>query len=260
MVQFKPYFTGRAVAPAPRLTSVQRCFRTTDIDTVGDVSHHTFFEMLGNFSVGDYFKADAIPWAWEFITGELGIPKERLWNTVFTDDDEAFDLWVKVGQKPERIYRYGEAEGNFWGPPGAFGPCGPCSEIFYDWGEEFGCGPDCEPAHECFRFLEIWNLVFMAMYQDESGQANAACQGEHRHRRRASIASLACAETRHRPYETDLFSPIMRLSRAKSAGVRRRRRLARHLRVIADHGRAITFLIAEACCLQTRAAAMSSAG
>src|SRR5579885_2503134 len=149
MVQFKPYFTGRAPAPAPRLTSVQRCFRTTDIDDVGDVSHHTFFEMLGNFSVGDYFKADVIPWAWQFVTEELGIPRERLWNTVFRDDDEAFNLWV---------------------PPGDFGPCGPCSEIFYDWGEQYGCGPDCQPSHDCGRFLEIWNLVFMALYQDEDGR------------------------------------------------------------------------------------------
>src|SRR5438093_1915312 len=133
MVQFKPYFMGKAQPPASRLTSVQRCFRTSDVESVGDVSHHTFFEMLGNFSVGDYFKADAIPWAWDFVTKELSIPEDRLWNTVYRDDDEAFDLWVKVGQKPERIFRYGEAEGNYWFS-GDVGPCGPCSEIFYDWG------------------------------------------------------------------------------------------------------------------------------
>src|SRR5579883_872124 len=245
MVQFKPYFTGRAQAPAPRLTSVQRCFRTTDIDVVGDVSHHTFFEMLGNFSVGDYFKSQAIPWAWEFVTKELGIPAERLWNTVYKDDDEAFDLWVKVGQKPERIFRYGEEEGNFWGPPGDFGPCGPCSEIFYDWGEEYGCGPTCEPAHDCDRFLEIWNLVFMALYQDEQGNRTPL--------EKQNIDTGAGLERVTRvvqgafsTYETDLFTPIID---AIAVAVRKEYpgspETTRVMRVIADHARAVTMLIAD---------------
>src|SRR5579884_1492087 len=127
MVPFKPYFMGRAVPPARRLTTVQRCFRTSDIESVGDASHHTFVEMLGNFSVGDYFKQEVIPWSWEFVTHDLGLPEERLWITVFTDDDEAYDIWRALGRPPERIKRYGEEEGNFWSS-GDVGPCGPCSE------------------------------------------------------------------------------------------------------------------------------------
>ncbi len=135
MVQFKPYFMGQAVPPATRLTTCQKCFRTTDIESVGDSSHLTFFEMLGNFSVGDYFKAEAIAFAWEFITVRLGIPKERLWTTVYLDDNEAIELWRRMGVPAERIVRLGE-EDNFWGPAGDSGPCGPCSEIHYDFGEE----------------------------------------------------------------------------------------------------------------------------
>ncbi|KPJ52090.1 MAG: alanyl-tRNA synthetase, partial [Dehalococcoidia bacterium DG_18] len=160
MVQFKRYFTGEALPPHPRLASCQKCFRTTDIDSVGDSKHLTFFEMLGNFSVGDYFKREAIGWAWEFVTQRLGLPQERLWVTIFLDDDEAFDYWQEVGVPEERVLRFGE-EDNFWGPAGETGPCGPCSEIHYDLGEGIGCGrPDCGPNCECGRFMEIWNLVF----------------------------------------------------------------------------------------------------
>ncbi|TEU01010.1 MAG: alanine--tRNA ligase, partial [Dehalococcoidia bacterium] len=166
MVQFKPYFMGQAKAPHPRLATVQKCFRTSDIDSVGDTSHLTFFEMLGNFSFGDYFKAEAVPWAWEFVTSKdwLGLDPDRLWAAVYLDDDEAFDLWRQF-LPPERIRRYGE-EHNYWFS-GEVGPCGPCSEIHYDLGPEFGCGPKCEPDHEdCDRFLEIWNLVFMTYFCD----------------------------------------------------------------------------------------------
>jgi len=244
MVQFKPYFTGRAVPPALRMTSVQRCFRTTDIDVVGDGSHHTFFEMLGNFSVGDYFKPDAVRWAWEFVTGELGIAKDRLWNTVYNDDQVAFDLWLEVGQKPERILRYGEAEGNFWSA-GPVGPCGPCSEIFFDWGEEYGCGPTCEPAHDCPRFLEIWNLVFMSLYQDESGQRTQLPK--------ANIDTGAGLERITRvlnsapsTYETDLFTPIIQvLEHTVGATYGADIDTTRMMRTIVDHARAVTFLIAD---------------
>ncbi|MCH8920632.1 MAG: alanine--tRNA ligase, partial [Chloroflexi bacterium] len=166
MVQFKPYFMGQTKPPQPRLTSVQKCFRTSDIDSVGDTSHLTFFEMLGNFSVGDYFKAEAIPWAWEFVTDKrwLGLDPDRLWASVFTDDDEAYGLWRKFLPE-ERVRRYGE-ECNYWFS-GEIGPCGPCSELHYDFGPELGCGPDCEPDHDhCDRFLEIWNLVFMSYFCD----------------------------------------------------------------------------------------------
>ena len=146
MVQIKPYFLGLVTPPNPRLASCQKCFRTTDIDSVGDVKHLTFFEMLGNFSVGDYFKKEAIEWAWEFVIRWLRLPPDRLWITIYLDDEEAFGHWLKTGVSAERIVRLGE-EHNFWGPAGDSGPCGPCSEIHYDFGAEFGCGRSgCGPA------------------------------------------------------------------------------------------------------------------
>ncbi len=161
MVQFKSYFLGEAVPPGLRLTSCQKCFRTTDIELVGDHSHLTFFEMLGNFSVGEYFKQEAISWAWEFVTQRLALPPERLWATIFLDDDESFHIWREIGVPETKILRFGE-EDNYWGPAGDSGPCGPCSEIYYDFGEEFGCGKaSCAPGCDCGRFCEIWNLVFM---------------------------------------------------------------------------------------------------
>ncbi|MFN8639060.1 MAG: alanine--tRNA ligase [Dehalococcoidia bacterium] len=173
MVQFKPYFMGLEEPPARRMTSVQKCFRTTDIEEVGDASHLTFFEMLGNFSVGDYFKAQAIEWAWDFLTNVLAIDGTRLLATVYEDDDEALELWAARGIPRDRIHRYTAAQGNFWGPPGDSGPCGPCSELHYDFGTVPGCpacaAGNCHPDVGCGRFLEIWNLVFMAYFQDEEG-------------------------------------------------------------------------------------------
>ena len=179
MVQFKPYFTGEMSPPGRRLTTSQKCFRTTDVGNVGDATHLTFFEMLGNFSVGDYFKKEAIQFAWEFVTERLGLEPERLWASIYLDDDEAFDLWVaNTGIPAERIRRFGEDD-NFWGPAGNEGPCGPCSEINYDFGEEYGCqqadcGPNCENTNpatglSCDRFVELWNLVFMQYFQDADG-------------------------------------------------------------------------------------------
>src|SRR5438874_302358 len=181
MVQFKPYMMGLAEPPARRLISVQKCFRTSDIEEVGDDSHCTFFEMLGNFSIGDYFKPEVIPWAWELLTAPqpqgAGLTKDRLWATIFREDEEAFDLWRKVGIPPERIVRYGEKD-NYWFS-GAVGPCGPNTEVNYDFGADQGCRrPDCHPNCEnplpdgsgpCNRFIEIWNLVFMTLYQAEDG-------------------------------------------------------------------------------------------
>ncbi len=170
MVQIKPYFLGLAVPPNPRLTSCQKCFRTTDIDSVGDSRHLTFFEMLGNFSVGDYFKKEAITWAWEFVTEHLKLPPRKLWITIYLDDDEAFRYWRETGVPENKILRFGEKD-NFWGPAGDSGPCGPCSEIHYDYGKKFSCGKvDCKPGCDCGRFSEIWNLVFTQYDQDRSGQ------------------------------------------------------------------------------------------
>src|SRR5436189_254655 len=168
MQQMIPYFLGRETPPALRLTSAQKCFRTTDIDIVGNERTLTFFEMLGNFSVGDYFKREAVAFAWEFLTQVVKLPAGRLHPTVHPEDDEAPRWWSEIAGYPdEAIVRL---EDNWWGPPGASGPCGPDSEIYYDRGVEHGCGrADCKPGCDCERFLEIWNLVFMEFYQDLDG-------------------------------------------------------------------------------------------
>src|SRR4030042_7048 len=169
MVQIKPYFLGEQVPPSRRLASCQKCFRTSDIEEVGDATHCTFFEMLGNFSVGDYFKKEAIAWGWEFVTERMKIPPERLWVTIYVDDDESFEYWREIGIPESKIVRFGE-EDNFWGPAGSSGPCGPGRENHYDFGVAKGCGKaDCKPNCECGRFTELWNLVFPRYNQDEAG-------------------------------------------------------------------------------------------
>ena len=169
MAPLKPYFTGQEVPPAKRVTTCQKCIRTGDIENIGKTARHgTFFEMLGNFSFGDYFKTEAIGWSWEFLTEVLGLDPERLYPSVYLDDDEAFDIWNKdIGIAPERIFRFGK-EDNFW-EHGA-GPCGPCSEIYYDRGEKYGCGkPDCTVGCECDRYIEVWNNVFTQFESDGQG-------------------------------------------------------------------------------------------
>ncbi len=172
MTPLKPYFTGKETPPRKRVTTCQKCIRTPDIENVGHTARHgTFFEMLGNFSFGDYFKKEVIPWAWEFITEVMEIPVDRLWVTIYEDDDEAYDIWANtVGISPERIVRMGK-EDNFW--EHGTGPCGPCSEIHYDRGMEYSCGkPDCKLGCDCDRFLEFWNLVFTQFDKDEEGNYN----------------------------------------------------------------------------------------
>lgn len=169
MAPLKPYFTGQQVPPRKRVTTCQKCIRTGDIENVGKTARHgTFFEMLGNFSFGDYFKEEAIPWAWEFFTKVLEIPEERLFVSVYKDDDEAFDIWnKKIGLPKEKIFRMGK-EDNFW--EHGTGPCGPCSEIYYDKGEKYGCGsPDCTVGCDCDRYMEIWNLVFTQFDRKDDG-------------------------------------------------------------------------------------------
>jgi len=245
MVQMKPYFLGLEVPPSQRLTSCQKCFRTTDIDLVGDGKHLTFFEMLGNFSIGDYFKRETISWAWEFVTGHLKLPKERLWITIYHDDEEAFDYWREIGIPAKKILRFGE-EDNFWGPVGDSGPCGPCSEIHYDIGEEFGCGRlECKPNCECGRFSEIWNLVFTQYNQDQSGQRTPLPEpnidtGMGLERTLAAIQSKAS------PYETDLFSPLMEEICSLSGKVYGRdENIDRAIRIVVEHSRGIAFLISD---------------
>ncbi len=245
MVQIKPYFLGLESPPGRRLASCQKCFRTTDIDSVGDSKHLTFFEMLGNFSVGDYFKKEAISWAWEFVTRYLKLPEERLWITIYLDDDEAFAYWREVGVPPEKILRFGE-EDNFWGPVGDSGPCGPCSEIHYDLGEKFGCGKaECGPNCDCGRFSEIWNLVFTQYNQDQSGQRTPLPKpnidtgmGLER--------TLAAIQGKPFPYETDLFSPLVdRICRSSGKEYGRDENTDRAIRIVVDHSRGSAFLIAD---------------
>ena len=259
MVQFKPYFMGQTKPPHPRLTSVQKCFRTSDIDSVGDTSHLTFCEMLGNFSVGDYFKAEAIPWAWEFVTAKewLGLDPDRLWATVFTDDDEAAELWRQF-LPAERIRRYGE-EHNYWFS-GEIGPCGPCAELHYDFGPQFGCrdrlgGPQCEPDHEeCDRFLEIWNLVFMSYFCD--GEKRTPLPSKNIDTgaglERMAVASLfESKEWKDKSklpsvYDTDSFAPIIkRIEELSGKKYGKDEATDRALRIVAEHARAVTFLIGD---------------
>ncbi|MBQ3230554.1 MAG: alanine--tRNA ligase [Clostridia bacterium] len=168
MAPLKKYFTGERVPPRKRVTTCQKCVRTLDIDNVGKTARHgTFFEMLGNFSFGDYFKEEAIPWAWEFLTKVMGIPEDRLYPSIYVEDDEAFDIWVKNGIPAERIVRFGKDD-NFWEI--GSGPCGPCSEIYFDRGEKYGCGkPDCKVGCDCDRFIEVWNIVFTQFDSDGNG-------------------------------------------------------------------------------------------
>jgi alanyl-tRNA synthetase len=169
MAPLKPYFTGAEIPPRTRVTTCQKCIRTGDIENVGKTARHgTFFEMLGNFSFGDYFKTEAIHWSWEFLTEVVGLDADRLYPSIYVDDDEAFEIWNKeIGIAPERIFRFGK-EDNFW-EHGA-GPCGPCSEIYYDRGEKYGCGkPGCTVGCECDRYMEVWNNVFTQFDNDGNG-------------------------------------------------------------------------------------------
>lgn len=168
MAPLKPYFAGAETPPAKRMTTCQKCIRTGDIENVGKTARHgTFFEMLGNFSFGDYFKEESLTWGWEFITEWLEMPKDKLWATIYEDDDQAHDIWIKLGMPEDHIVRLGK-EDNFWEI--GLGPCGPCSEIYFDRGEEFGCGsPDCKPGCECDRYIEFWNHVFTQFSKEEDG-------------------------------------------------------------------------------------------
>ena len=169
MAPLKPYFTGQEIPPRRRVTTCQKCIRTGDLENVGKTARHgTFFEMLGNFSFGDYFKHEAIAWCWEFLTEVVGLDENRLYPSIYEEDDEAFEIWTKeIGIAPERIYRFGK-EDNFW--EHGSGPCGPCSEVYYDRGEKYGCGkPDCTVGCDCDRYMEIWNNVFTQFDNDGKG-------------------------------------------------------------------------------------------
>lgn len=250
MVQFKRVFLGEETRPYRRAVTCQKCLRAggkhNDLENVGYTArHHTFFEMLGNFSFGDYFKEEAIAFAWEFITKELNLPKERLWVTVYEEDEEAFKLWIKIaGLSKDRIVKLGEKD-NFW-MMGETGPCGPCSEIVYDQGENFSCGKaTCAPGCDCDRFLEIWNLVFMQYERDEKGNLKPLPKpsidtGMGLERITAVLQGVPSN------YETDLFSGIINaLSELTGRSFKESLENEIAFRVIADHVRASAFLIAE---------------
>jgi alanyl-tRNA synthetase len=245
MVQIKPYYLGLETPPSQRLASCQKCFRATDIDSVGDSKHLTFFEMLGNFSVGDYFKKETISWAWEFVTKYLKLPEERLWITIYLDDDESFTYWREIGVPAGKILRFGDDD-NFWGPVGNSGPCGPCSEIHYDLGEELGCGRvGCKPNCDCGRFSEIWNLVFTQYNQDQGGRRTLLPKpnidtgmGLER--------TLAAIQGKASPYETDLFSPLVdHICRLSGKEYSQGEDTDRAIRIVVEHSRGIAFLIAD---------------
>ena len=253
MLQFLPIFLG--IKPCPyepaRATSCQKCARAggkdSDIENVGRTPrHHTFFEMLGNFSFGDYYKKEIIPWAWEFVTEVLKLDKDRLWITIYETDEEAFDIWRSVGVPAERIKRKGKKD-NFWGPPGASGSCGPCSEIHYDLGEEYKCDdPNCGiDTCECDRWVEIWNLVFTELYQDEEG--NQSPLGKKNvdtgmGLERIAMVCQGVAST----FETDLLKPIMdKVSEMSGVPYKQSEKTDVSLRIITDHARCVSFLISD---------------
>ena len=245
VVQVKPFFTGEAKAPAPRLASCQKCFRTTDIDSVGDADHLTFFEMLGNFSVADYFKKEAIEWAWELVTERLKLPPEKLWVSVFLSDDESYELWRALGVPEERLVRYDESE-NWWGPPGDSGPCGPCTEIYYDFGEELSCGkPDCGPACDCNRFTEFYNLVLTEYYQDTEGNRTPLPSGNI-DTGMGLERTAAIMQGVTNVYETDGFQAIMgKVSQVTGRTYGSDKETDVAMRVLAEHARGTTFLISD---------------
>ena len=255
MNQFKPYFSGQQTPPRQRLTSAQKCFRTPDIDIVGDATHNTLFEMLGNFSIGDYFKNEAIEYALEFLTGKLNLPEEKFYITIHHTDDEAQEIWENIGVPKERIYRFGD-EDNWWGPPihGSEGPCGPCSELHYDFGSDRGClrndcAPNCEnlmsTGEKCTRFVELWNLVFMQYYHHPDGTREklpAPSIDTGMGLERATIV-MQDVETM---YETDIFASLI-AQVCSISGHKYGEDLETDyaIRAIAEHTRSSTFLTAD---------------
>ena len=253
MLQFLPLFLGLeqpSFDPA-RATSCQKCARAggkdSDIENVGRTPrHHTFFEMLGNFSFGDYYKNEVIPWAWDFVTNHLGLEKERLWVTIFETDDEAFEIWTtKTDIKPERILRKGKKD-NFWGPPGATGSCGPCSEIHYDLGEDLKCCDNCGiDTCECDRWVEIWNLVFTELFQDEEGnQSPLEKKNVDTGMGLERISMVVQGKTS--TFETDLLQKILnKASEITGVAYKNSDKTDISLRIITDHARCVSFLIAD---------------
>ena len=246
MVPLKLYYLGVKQPEYPRVVTCQKCVRTNDIENVGRTArHHTFFEMLGNFSWGSYFKHEAITWAWEFLTERIGLDPDRLYATIYLDDDEAFNVWHnEVGLSKDRIYRFGQDD-NYWFM-GDTGPCGPCSEIYYDRGEKYSCGkPTCGVGCDCDRYMEIWNLVFTQFDKQKDGSLPLL---PHKNidtgmglERLASVIQGVDTD-----YETDLFTPLIEHT-CRRAGIKygNNARDDMAVRVIADHVRSVAFMLAD---------------
>ncbi len=242
MAPLKPYFTGEKKPPHPRVVTCQKCVRTPDIDRVGHTGRHaTFFEMLGNFSFGDYFKEEAIAWAWDLVLNGYRLPIERLWVSIYQDDEEAFKIWnEQIGVPADRIARLGK-EDNFWEI--GLGPCGPCSEIYYDLGEEAGCGkPDCAVGCDCDRYLEIWNLVFTQFSREASGELVELKQKNID--TGAGLERVAMAlQGVHSLYEIDMVKPLYDHFYGIADKSRRDQQVP--LRIVTEHSRGTTFMIAD---------------
>lgn len=251
MLQFLPYYLGLEKPPynPPRAVTCQKCARAggkdSDIENVGRTPrHHTFFEMLGNFAFGDYYKKEVIPWAWDFVTNYLKLDPNRLWVTIYETDDEAYDIWTKdVGISPERVIRKGKKD-NFWGPPGATGSCGPCTEIHYDLGEHLKCSDDCSIATcECDRWVEIWNLVFTELFQDEEG--NFSPLDKKNVDTGMGLERIAMVvQGKESTFETDLLFPILqKVSSMCGVPYKKSQKTDISLRIITDHARCVSFMI-----------------
>ncbi len=245
MAPMKKWFTGAEVPPKKRVTTCQKCIRTPDIECVGKTARHgTFFEMLGNFSFGDYFKKEAINWAWEFLTKVMEIPEDVLWVTVYEDDDEARDIWInEVGIAPERVVKLGK-EDNFW--EHGTGPCGPCSEIHVDRGAECGCGkPDCKLGCDCDRFMEVWNLVFTQFDKDEDGNYNRLANPNID--TGMGLERLACImQGVNNLFEVDTVQSTMKhISKIANVSYKDNEKTDVSLRVITDHIRSTVMMVSD---------------
>lgn len=245
MAPLKPYFMGKEEPQNKRMATCQKCIRTGDIENVGKTARHgTFFEMLGNFSFGDYFKRESIEWGWEFITEHLNMPQDKIWVSVYQDDDEAFDIWTKeIGVPVERMVRLGK-EDNFWEI--GVGPCGPCSELYFDRGEKYGCGsPDCKPGCDCDRFLEFWNHVFTQFDKDEEGNYNRLPKPNID--TGMGLERIGCImQDVDSIFEVDTIKHILNsIEKVANKKYGEDKKTDISIRIITDHIRAVSFLVAD---------------
>ena len=245
MAPMKPYFKGEVEPPRRRICTCQKCTRTGDIENIGKTSRHgTYFEMLGNFSFGDYFKKEAIAWSWEFLTQVCGLEPDRLYPSVYEKDDEAFDIWHKdMGIAPERIFRFGKAD-NFW--EHGSGPCGPCSEIYYDRGEKYGCGkPGCTVGCDCDRYIEVWNNVFSQFDNDGNGNYSDLAQKNIDTGMGLERLAVVCQDV-DSLFDVDTVMNITRrVTELTGATYGKSHEMDVSLRVITDHIRSAVFMIAD---------------